>query len=127
MTTPRTSSRPQRGQGQWALGYREPLNPNERMKKDSDGLEVIRWCVRQPWCDGSVGMIGISYTAGVCYDAARQAPPELKAVVLCQMTRDWYDGMACPGGAIRPSTYENYAPLMAAYHRDMDERHQQDP
>ena len=40
MTSPRTSSRPVRGQGQWALGYREPLNPNERMKKDSDGLEV---------------------------------------------------------------------------------------
>jgi sulfite reductase (ferredoxin) len=40
MTTPRTSTRPQRGQGQWALGYREPLNPNERMKKDSDGLDV---------------------------------------------------------------------------------------
>ena len=27
-----------RGEGQWALGYREPLNPNERMKKDDDGL-----------------------------------------------------------------------------------------
>ncbi|MBB3676428.1 nitrite/sulfite reductase [Modestobacter versicolor] len=41
MSTPtRSSSRPQRGQGQWALGYREPLNPNERMKKDSDGLDV---------------------------------------------------------------------------------------
>ncbi|WP_029431677.1 nitrite/sulfite reductase [Blastococcus sp. URHD0036] len=41
MSSPtRTSNRPQRGQGQWALGYREPLNPNERMKKDSDGLEV---------------------------------------------------------------------------------------
>ncbi|SOC46869.1 sulfite reductase (ferredoxin) [Blastococcus aggregatus] len=41
MTTPtRTSTRPKRGEGQWALGYREPLNPNERMKKDSDGLEV---------------------------------------------------------------------------------------
>jgi sulfite reductase (ferredoxin) len=45
-TPPRTSNRPQRrdtaqrGQGQWALGYREPLNPNERMKKDSDGLDV---------------------------------------------------------------------------------------
>jgi sulfite reductase (ferredoxin) len=36
----RTSNRPQRGQGQWALGYREPLNPNERFKKDSDGLDV---------------------------------------------------------------------------------------
>ena len=39
-TPPRTSNRPKRGEGQWALGYREPLNPNERMKKDSDGLEV---------------------------------------------------------------------------------------
>jgi len=28
----------QRGQGQWALGHREPLNVNERMKKDDDGL-----------------------------------------------------------------------------------------
>jgi sulfite reductase (ferredoxin) len=36
----RTSTRPQRGEGQWALGYREPLNPTERFKKDSDGLEV---------------------------------------------------------------------------------------
>jgi sulfite reductase (ferredoxin) len=39
-TPTRSSDRPQRGQGQWALGYREPLNPNERFKKDSDGLEV---------------------------------------------------------------------------------------
>jgi len=29
-----------KGQGQWALGYREPLNPNERTKKDNDGLAV---------------------------------------------------------------------------------------
>jgi sulfite reductase (ferredoxin) len=29
-----------KGQGQWALGYREPLNPNERAKKDDDGLNV---------------------------------------------------------------------------------------
>jgi sulfite reductase (ferredoxin) len=39
-TSNRPSTRPQRGEGQWALGYREPLNPNERFKKDSDGLEV---------------------------------------------------------------------------------------
>jgi sulfite reductase (ferredoxin) len=29
-----------RGQGQWALGHREPLNPNEQQKKDDDGLNV---------------------------------------------------------------------------------------
>lgn len=26
--------------GQWALGYREPLNANERLKRDDDGLNV---------------------------------------------------------------------------------------
>jgi sulfite reductase (ferredoxin) len=31
---------PARGQGQWALGYREPLNKNEQVKKDDDGLAV---------------------------------------------------------------------------------------
>jgi len=29
-----------RSEGQWALGHREPLNPNERTKKDDDGLNV---------------------------------------------------------------------------------------
>lgn len=34
--------RPKRpkGAGQWALGHLEPLNPNERTKKDDDGLNV---------------------------------------------------------------------------------------
>jgi sulfite reductase (ferredoxin) len=37
-----SSIRPRRagGEGQWALGHREPLNPNERMKKDDDGLNA---------------------------------------------------------------------------------------
>jgi sulfite reductase (ferredoxin) len=29
-----------RGEGQWALGYREPLNKNEESKKNDDGLNV---------------------------------------------------------------------------------------
>jgi sulfite reductase (ferredoxin) len=36
--TPRVKQR--RGEGQWALGYREPLNPNERSKKDNHPLNV---------------------------------------------------------------------------------------
>ncbi|WP_300610937.1 nitrite/sulfite reductase [Trebonia sp.] len=35
VTTRRT-----RGEGQWALGYREPLNKNEENKKNDDGLNV---------------------------------------------------------------------------------------
>ena len=39
--TPRTTpTRRPRGEGQWAVGHREPLNPNERTKKDDDPLNV---------------------------------------------------------------------------------------
>ncbi|HEY2549511.1 MAG TPA: nitrite/sulfite reductase [Streptosporangiaceae bacterium] len=31
---------PRKGQGQWALGHLEPLNPAERFKKDDEGLHV---------------------------------------------------------------------------------------
>jgi len=34
------SARGSAGQGQWAMGYREPLNKNEQAKKDDNGLNV---------------------------------------------------------------------------------------
>jgi sulfite reductase (ferredoxin) len=37
---PAARARKPRGEGQWALGYREPLNPNEQFKKDDDALNV---------------------------------------------------------------------------------------
>ncbi|WP_293782031.1 nitrite/sulfite reductase [uncultured Aeromicrobium sp.] len=38
--TPTRRSRRTRGEGQWALGYREPLNANEQSKKDDNPLNV---------------------------------------------------------------------------------------
>jgi sulfite reductase (ferredoxin) len=35
-----TGTRRKRGEGQWALGYREPLNKNEETKRNDDGLNV---------------------------------------------------------------------------------------
>jgi sulfite reductase (ferredoxin) len=37
---PGRAARKPRGEGQWGLGHREPLNPNERTKKDDNGLNV---------------------------------------------------------------------------------------
>jgi sulfite reductase (ferredoxin) len=37
---PAPRARKTRGEGQWALGYREPLNPNEQSKKDDHPLNV---------------------------------------------------------------------------------------
>ncbi|MEV4493751.1 nitrite/sulfite reductase [Micromonospora coxensis] len=39
-TPPARAPRRPRGEGQWALGHREPLNANERIKKDDDPLNV---------------------------------------------------------------------------------------
>src|ERR1700684_905203 len=35
-----TRTKRKRGEGQWALGYREPLNKNEENKRNDDGLNV---------------------------------------------------------------------------------------
>ena len=39
---PKSTVKRKRGEGQWALGYREPLNKNEENKKNDDGLNVRR-------------------------------------------------------------------------------------
>ncbi|MDQ3790111.1 MAG: nitrite/sulfite reductase [Actinomycetota bacterium] len=39
MSPPPATTR-KRGEGQWKLGHREPLTPNERTKRDDDGLNV---------------------------------------------------------------------------------------
>ena len=39
---PAPTTKARRGEGQWAMGHLEPLNPNERTKKDDDGLNVRR-------------------------------------------------------------------------------------
>ncbi|MCF7547788.1 nitrite/sulfite reductase [Pseudonocardia sp. WMMC193] len=38
--TPAAQPKRKRGEGQWKLGHREPLTPNERTKRDDDGLNV---------------------------------------------------------------------------------------
>ena len=40
MTQPTKTERPKRSEGQWALGDREPLNPNEEFKKEDPALNV---------------------------------------------------------------------------------------
>lgn len=45
-----------------------------------DAYDVIEWIAEQPWCDGNVGMIGVSYLASMQVIAAAQQPPHLKAI-----------------------------------------------
>jgi putative CocE/NonD family hydrolase len=48
--------------------------------ESTDHYDVIEWISRQPWCDGNVGMVGISGYAGEQWRAAAQGHPALKAI-----------------------------------------------
>ena len=55
-----------------------------------DGVEVIDWIARQPWCSGAVGMMGISWGGFNGLQVAALRPPALKAVVSVASTDDRY-------------------------------------
>lgn len=45
-----------------------------------DSYDLIEWIAAQAWCDGSVGMVGISGYGAEQLHAAKQQPPSLKAI-----------------------------------------------
>jgi hypothetical protein len=66
-----------------------------------DGLEVLRWIARKPWCTGSVGMMGISWGGFNSLQIAALRPPELKAIITLCSTDDRYaDDVHHMGGCL---------------------------
>ena len=47
----------------------------------NDGFDTVEWLAKQPWCNGNVGMIGLSYGGQTQWYTASQAPKALKAIV----------------------------------------------
>jgi hypothetical protein len=45
-----------------------------------DSYDLIEWIAAQPWCDGNVGMVGISGFGAEQFHVAKQQPPHLKAI-----------------------------------------------
>ncbi|MGH3637981.1 MAG: CocE/NonD family hydrolase [Mycobacterium sp.] len=56
-----------------------------------DMYDLVEWAAAQPWCDGNVGMIGISYFAMAQLEAAVERPPHLKAIFPVAVTADLYE------------------------------------
>ncbi|WP_278314561.1 CocE/NonD family hydrolase [Lolliginicoccus levis] len=66
-----------------------------------DALDVIDWIARQPWCDGNVGMMGISWGGFNSLQVAAKRPPALKAIISASATEDLYfDNMHYMGGCL---------------------------
>ena len=80
-----------------------------------DGEAVIAWIARQPWCDGNIGMIGISWGGFNGLQLAFRRPPALKAVVTCCSTVDRYaDDIHYMGGCLLTDNF-NWGAQMLAY------------
>ncbi|HEX6131147.1 MAG TPA: CocE/NonD family hydrolase [Actinomycetota bacterium] len=70
-------------------------------QEQDDGLEVIAWLAAQPWCDGGVGMVGISWGGFNGLQIAARRPPALKAVISMCSTDDRYaDDVHYDGGCV---------------------------
>ncbi|SCK32142.1 hypothetical protein H181DRAFT_02570 [Streptomyces sp. WMMB 714] len=69
--------------------------------EQSDAEDVIAWLAEQPWCNGRVGMMGISWGAFSALQVAARRPPNLDAIVIASFTDDRYaDDMHYMGGCL---------------------------
>ncbi|MCW4355497.1 CocE/NonD family hydrolase [Hoyosella sp. YIM 151337] len=67
----------------------------------NDAIDAIAWIAKQPWCDGNVGMMGISWGGFNSLQVASKQPPELKAIISASATEDLYvDNMHYMGGCL---------------------------
>jgi uncharacterized protein len=70
-------------------------------QEQEDGVEAIAWLAEQPWCSGTVGMIGISWGGFNGLQVAARRPPALKAVISMCSTDDRYaDDVHYVGGCV---------------------------
>lgn len=70
-------------------------------QEQADAEDILAWLADQPWCDGSTGMMGISWGAFAALQAAARRPPSLRAIVIASFTDDRYaDDMHYMGGAL---------------------------
>lgn len=78
-----------------SFGHRiSPLSPDEA----KDGAEVVNWIVSQPWSNGAVGSLGISYPGSTAEFLLLNRHPAVKAVAPRFAVFDNYPEIAYPGG-----------------------------
>lgn len=73
-----------------------------------DGYELVEWAAHQDWCDGNVGMVGISYFAIIQYMVAALQPPHLKAIFPLDGWGDLYRDIVCHGGMMNVGFWAPY-------------------
>lgn len=70
-------------------------------QEQEDALEVLAWVAAQPWCDGNLGLWGISWGGFNALQIAARRPPGLGAIMTLCSTDDRYaDDVHYRGGCV---------------------------
>ncbi len=93
-----------RGSGASSGSTSIPFNPEEIR----DYSEVVDWIVAQPWSDGHVGAIGISYEGIAAELLASAHPVATKVVVPQQADIDQYGEFIFPGGVLNEASLRTW-------------------
>lgn len=67
-------------------------------REAEDTYDLVQWIAAQPWSDGRVVMLGVSYLAISQYAAAALRPPALRAICPWEGFTDAYRDLTFPGG-----------------------------
>lgn len=101
-----------RGTGASTGWWRSPWFEDQRR----DAYDLVEWIVAQPWSNGSVGSLGISYD-GTCADMLLvDAHPAVRAIAPMFALYDVFADVAFPGG-VHLSWFTD---AWAAYNRALD-------
>ncbi len=84
-----------RGSGK-SPGQCEPWSLAESI----DFYDAIEWAAAQPWCNGNIGLCGISYFAINQWFVANHQPPSLKAIIPWEGFADIYRDALFHGGIL---------------------------
>ena len=70
-------------------------------REQQDGVALLSWAAEQPWCDGNVGMMGLSWGGFNGLQIAAHRPLPLKAVIsLCSTDDRYADDVHYMGGCL---------------------------
>ncbi|MEQ1953794.1 CocE/NonD family hydrolase [Mesorhizobium sp. CN2-181] len=83
-------------------GDSEGLMEDEYSEQElEDAVAVIEWAAKQPWCNGKVGMMGISWGGFNSLQVAAKQPEALRAIITLCSTDDRYaDDIHYKGGLL---------------------------
>ena len=84
-------------------------------QEHEDAIEIIDWLSKQKWCDGNIGMMGISWGGFNSLQVAALKPPALKAIITACSTDDRYaDDVHYMGGCLLNQNME-WGSVMTLY------------